>query len=253
MANAKLYDRRPLLSLIDVIYSAPIATSTRCKLCDCICVTSCCDQCKCRWCPCLPCLLPNLYPPLMQSAYTWVLPTHVQWNRPQMRKKTFYTCCGLCEMKPRQGCPFCCFPKMGNVFMVKDNVKVVHYDQFGAVKLNKHCLGNWCHCPMLCCGAPHIVLEDINARWPNWCQCFRNFCWFCYDDYSIDNVDADYMEATMNAIIKAKASAERAVGGSFYTPDLESFNWDDSKPTDYFQTKPDTDYPGLHFQLFSFV
>ena len=95
--DSKLYKRRPMLGQQPVLYSAPIGDGNRC--CSCF---------NCYDCRCFGCLPPNLFPPLRDSAYTWVLPNQVQWNRPTLRERMKYKCCGLCVDVPSKGFPLCC-------------------------------------------------------------------------------------------------------------------------------------------------
>jgi hypothetical protein len=174
-----------------------------------------------------------MYPPIYESAYTKVMLGQVQWNRPTLRKRVVYKCCGLCVRTPSRKC--CGLAGgVGQLYNVRDNIKVAHYDSFVEARLQStSCYSKCC----LCDCDSYIILVDINNRWPAWCF----LCCPPAEGETIHFVHADFQEALVKQINMAREASLRRIhgeGGTFWTPamdDMDNFYRADAEPTDYYQ------------------
>ena len=102
------------------------------------------------------------YIPLIESAYTWVTPTSVQWNRPTLKKKTRILLFWFMYRYTKKKTAMLLYTKVSDVNMVQDHIEVMHFDQFDEAIIKEYCCGDRCHCPLLCCGEQKVILVDIN-------------------------------------------------------------------------------------------
>jgi hypothetical protein len=231
--------RRPLLNSQKVIFSAPHQDQWDC----CLCCT------RCQICPSF-CCAPDLYPPLLESAYTWVTPTGVTWNRPNMRPyEVDYFCYGCCVNKPNSSpcCTrapgICPCSSTGDMYKVSDNIKTVYFDTFETARVASYFCGTPCgiECSPCCCGKKFLVLDE--GRWAKCCCCscggWCDIC-PCQGGARVLKVHQDYLPKLAEQINRARAAAMQQVGGAFITPtDLSQYSRDKSIETDYLQPVSD--------------
>ena len=228
--------RRPVIhEMQGIIFDAPLQKVKK-PCCSFVgCIKSCCGLFTCQCLEC--CKVFNMYPPLYESAYTRVTLSAIIWNRPYMKKRVEYYCCGLCVDHPQRRC--CGFGGgVGSLFNVVDDIKVAHYDSFKeAIISEPTCYSKIC----LCESEKYVTLVDINDRWPHWCHSCFPCCCSPAPGETIHYVDYDFLEAFVKQINLAReASLRRGYKtGTFYTPAFESLDnlhRDEIVPSDYYQS-----------------